>query len=120
MTRVAAVTLAFAFALVALPSGARQEPSKPAGQPVPIITVDVKPSDCSARPGCLDPSFGEAGRVLANVAGTADASGTLQIAQAAVVQPDGKIVVAGDLVRLGRNLADSELSWAVARFESDG
>jgi uncharacterized delta-60 repeat protein len=58
--------------------------------------------------GSIDSTFGSGGRAVTDF-------GVLELGQAAALQPDGKIVVAG---RVASNLADSELG--VARFNADG
>ena len=60
--------------------------------------------------GNLDPSFGTGGRVSANVNG---------IAYAVVIQPDGKIVVAGEFSFASSNGSDFS-DFTVARFNSNG
>ena len=56
--------------------------------------------------GSLDPSFGRGGKVLTDFGARNSAS-----ANAVAIQPDGKIVVAGDR---------SELNLALARYKADG
>ena len=59
-------------------------------------------------PGDLDPTFGNRGKVVSDL-------GALEEANAAVLQADGRIVVAG---RSGSSLPDAKL--ALARYEPDG
>jgi uncharacterized delta-60 repeat protein len=59
--------------------------------------------------GVLDPSFGTAGRVVTSFAGRDSG------ASAAVVQPDGKIVVAGTAGTLG-----GDNDFALVRYNADG
>jgi len=64
------------------------------------------------RDGALDTTFGPStspGKVLTDFAGSSD------IAYAVAVQPDGKIVVAGNTI-----VAGSGLDFAVARYNADG
>ncbi len=61
-----------------------------------------------AAPGDLDPTFGTGGRVQVSV-------GSEALAYAAVLQPDGKIIVGGK-ARTNRNYAD----FILARFNPDG
>jgi len=58
--------------------------------------------------GSLDPTFGSGGRAVTSF-------GLLEAGQAAALQADGKIVIAG---RVADNLADSQ--FGVARFNIDG
>ena len=60
--------------------------------------------------GKLDPSFGSGGRVSANVNG---------IAYAVAIQPDGKIVVAGEFSFVSSNGSDFS-DFTVARFNTNG
>jgi uncharacterized delta-60 repeat protein len=61
--------------------------------------------------GSLDTSFGSGGKVTTDIAG-----GFLQErARAVAIQPDGKIVVAGE-----SSLASSDLAVALVRYNSDG
>lgn len=60
--------------------------------------------------GILDANFGSGGRVSANVNG---------IARAVAIQPDGKIVVAGDVSFPSSNGSDFS-DFTVARFNSNG
>ena len=59
-------------------------------------------------PGDLDPTFGNRGKVVSDL-------GALEEANAAVLQADGRIVLAG---RSGSSLPDAKL--ALARYEPDG
>jgi uncharacterized delta-60 repeat protein len=62
------------------------------------IPFSAAPSAAAvAAPGALDPSFGAAGYSTAAI-------GTLAVAGAAAVQPDGKIVTAGEAQIGGRNV----------------
>ena len=69
----------------------------------PLAAVGV----ALARPGDLDPSFGDNGRVFVDVANDADLAATV------LQQPDGKIVV-------GRGNSASNDDLSVVRFNSDG
>jgi len=62
--------------------------------------------------GSADSSFGSGGIVITDFAGSTDR------AEALVIQPDGKIVVAGFATRGSVTFADSD--FAVARYRSDG
>jgi uncharacterized delta-60 repeat protein len=62
----------------------------------------------AAAPGDFDPTFGGDGLVVSNV-------GTEDRANAMVLQPDGKIVVAGRS-REGRSFPD----YALVRYNTDG
>ena len=61
--------------------------------------------------GSLDSSFGNAGKVTTSFGGGSD------IAQNVVIQPDGKILVAG-YSDLGRNNGDAD--FAIARYNANG
>jgi uncharacterized delta-60 repeat protein len=61
--------------------------------------------------GSPDPSFGSAGRVTTDVTGAA----RIQYARAVAVQPDGRIVVAGDAT-----LANNTSAIALVRYLADG
>jgi uncharacterized delta-60 repeat protein len=74
-----------------------------------IVLLALAPTASSAAPGDLDPSFGSAGKVVT------DFGGTYGGASAVAVQPDGKIVVAGNT----GNLYEAR-SFAVARYNPDG
>ncbi len=63
-----------------------------------------------AAPGDLDPSFGTDGRVTTALAGS-DA-----VAEDVVIQPDGKLVVAGWI----REVSAGSSSFLVARYDTDG
>jgi uncharacterized delta-60 repeat protein len=62
-----------------------------------------------AAPGDLDPTFGTGGRVTTDVAGGSD------VALAVVIQPDGRIVVAG--ISVG---ASTREDIVLARYSTDG
>jgi uncharacterized delta-60 repeat protein len=62
--------------------------------------------------GQLDPTFGTGGKIVTDFIGPLDSA--LNGASAAMVQPDGKIVVVG-AARLG-----TRYEWAVARLNPDG
>ncbi len=72
------------------------------------IFFAVTASGLFAQPGALDPAFGSAGKLTTNI-GKGDDQ-----AVSAVLQPDGKIVVAG----YAYNGADYDVT--VARFNADG
>ncbi len=61
--------------------------------------------------GNLDPGFGNGGKV------TTDLPGTQDLAYAMVIQPDGKIVLAGRTGNPGDNISGD---FALARYNSDG
>src|SRR5256712_6964667 len=63
-------------------------------------------------PGDLDASFGTGGKV------TTDFSGYRDVINTAVVQPDGKIVVAGYKQNSASQFAVSD--FALARYNADG
>ena len=70
-----------------------------------ICTTSLFSIALNAQPGALDNTFGTNGIV------TTDFFGDNDMAQATVVQPDGKIVVAGSVYLNG---------FAIARYNSDG
>src|SRR5438874_4948922 len=102
MTRVAALSWLVVSALAALALGwllpAFGDPPAP-----PLTTPPV------LRPGSLDPSFGTGGTVLT------DFGGDSAMANAVVVQPDGRIVVAGE-----SDSAVGKCYFAVARYCGEG
>jgi uncharacterized delta-60 repeat protein len=59
--------------------------------------------------GSLDPSFGTGGRVLTNIAASDE-----EMANAVLIQPDGRIVAGGSMRVGGRHL------FLVARYEANG
>ena len=61
-----------------------------------------------AAPGELDPAFGGAGKVISQISDSTD------FAAAVAIQPDGKIVVAGEAVNAGTD------DFFVARYNSNG
>ena len=61
----------------------------------------------TARPGDLDPTFGNGGRVFVDVASDSDVAATV------VLQADGKIVV-------GRSNEGTDDDFSVLRFNRDG
>ncbi|MBV9958371.1 MAG: hypothetical protein JO360_08120, partial [Acidobacteria bacterium] len=61
-----------------------------------------------AAPSDLDPSFGSGGKVTTNSASQSEEG------RAVVVQPDGKIVVAGNIY------IDSSYDFMVARYNPNG
>lgn len=69
-----------------------------------LLTLSV-PYSLHAAAGDLDRSFGRRGRVVTNLGGSAD-----ERAHALVLQPDGKIVAAGQ----------SNGNFALARYNPDG
>src|SRR2546423_2787622 len=80
----------------------------PAMQPAP--TSDTK---CyAASPGCLDLSFGGSGYVHTDPDGPAYVDGS----EAVAIQPDGKIIVAGQ----SHDPAKGNPSFTVLRYNSDG
>ena len=98
-------------------SGAQEEALAVAMQPDGrIVVAGYSGTGSNARialvrylpDGSLDASFGNAGRLLTELPG---------IAYAVAIQPDGKIVVAGDSPR---SLASDFSDFVVARFQSDG
>src|SRR5207244_2047159 len=66
------------------------------------------------RDGSLDPSFGDGGRVVTDLAG--DAASFFGYATAALQQPDGKIVVAGS----EQSTQCGFEGFALARYLRDG
>jgi uncharacterized delta-60 repeat protein len=93
------------FAVTAKGGG---QASCPPMQPAP--TSDTK---CyAASPGCLDVSFGGSGFVHTDPDGPSYGSGS----EAVVVQPDGKIVVAGQ----SRDPSKGAASFTVFRYNLDG
>ena len=68
------------------------------------------PHNSDAAPGELDPTFGTNGKV------TTDFSGNVDVGNAAAVQSDGKIVVAG-FTRAGADITED---FALARYNGDG
>jgi uncharacterized delta-60 repeat protein len=74
-----------------------------------FILLALVPGMSAAAPGDLDPSFGSGGKVVTDFGG--DYGGASAIA----VQPDGKIVVAGNTGH-----AYETRSFAIARYNSDG
>lgn len=64
------------------------------------------------RDGTLDPDFGSGGKVTTDFGG----AGTYDVAFAAAVEPNGKIVAAGETLAARRFFAD----FAVARYNADG
>jgi len=74
-----------------------------------VLAFLLAVGSAAAEPGVLDPSFGAgSGEVTTGI-------GTSASADAVVVQPDGKIVTAGGVVK-----ADSSRDFALARYEPDG
>lgn len=67
----------------------------------------------AAAPGGLDPSFGAGGRVVDNYGGSSDSVNAL------VVQPDGKILAAGQALYDYGNYNGS-FAFALSRFNRDG
>ena len=63
-------------------------------------------TDCYSGPGCLDPSFGNFGKVIMPI------ELSYSTAKAVAQQPDGKIVVAGP--------TNAHLHYTVARYNADG
>lgn len=61
------------------------------------------------RDGALDPTFGNAGKVITDFGGNSDS------ATAIALQPDGKILVAGTSI-----VAGTSYDFAVARYNADG
>jgi uncharacterized delta-60 repeat protein len=61
-----------------------------------------------SSPGDLDPTFGTAGRVVTNFGGDTQVN-------AAVLQPDGKLVVVGNTTSTA-----GKTQWALARYNPDG
>lgn len=103
------IILSIASALLAafpFSAFARSQPSAQSQNRKPVASRE-KPSD--VHPGDLDASFGTNGKVTTDFSGKRDQGFTL------VVQPDGKIVVAGSSINSTGN-AD----FALARYNSDG
>ena len=76
------------------------------------LSAQGPPDICVARyntDGSLDPSFGTGGRVTTDFAGLSD------VGFAIVVQPDGKILVAG-----AANQAGTSFDFALVRYNSNG
>ena len=65
--------------------------------------------------GKLDRSFGDDGKVTTNF----QAGGGRDRAYALALQPDGKIVVAGEALQ-GPNISSGERNFALARYNADG
>jgi uncharacterized delta-60 repeat protein len=71
-----------------------------------ILTISLSLA-AQAAPGDLDTTFGNGGKVLTNI-------GITDRAWATVIQPDGKIVVAG------QSYSNSPPTYALVRYKSDG
>ena len=70
----------------------------------------------SAAPGDLDPTFGNGGIVTTPLVNSPDGIWATSM----VVQPDGKIVVGGDLTTPGDEGLDYFSSFFIARYNPDG
>jgi uncharacterized delta-60 repeat protein/uncharacterized repeat protein (TIGR02543 family) len=94
----------FAIKLAPMVATARESATFPSS-----VAGPVSPAICGT-PGALDASFGTGGRVSH---GLLDMQGNLTsaVAHAAVLQPDGKLIVGGTA---------GELDFAVARYNPDG
>src|SRR5437870_162122 len=79
---------------------------------LPLLTVaamlSISAVPVIAAPGDLDPSFGSGGKVTTSLGSSAD------VAQALVVQRDGKLVAAGSTV------SDNNRDFALVRYDNDG
>jgi uncharacterized delta-60 repeat protein len=106
------------FTLAALPLSASQgrgggpPPPPPSLPPAPITVVNPTAGDCYSGPGCLDPSFGNLGKVQQDIGGDS------QYMHVIAIQPDGKIVAAG--ARWVGTLGNFDQSWVIGRFLGDG
>ena len=74
---------------------------------LPVFIALAMPALAIATPGDLDPSFGDGGKVVTDFGG-------VDVATAVVIQPDGKLVVAG------RTDAGGNATFALARYNSNG
>jgi uncharacterized delta-60 repeat protein len=81
--------------------------------PLVVLLLAVAPQAAGAAGGARDPSFDGSG--LVNVWGLSSGF-VYPVARAAVVQPDGKIIVAGQI----DNPATSQYEFAVVRLNPDG
>ncbi|HVF89842.1 MAG TPA: hypothetical protein VNH22_07235 [Blastocatellia bacterium] len=88
---------------------------QPDGRLIAVGSVDIGTPDANFGlvrynvDGSLDPSFGSGGKVVTDFFGSVD------FAFDALLQPDGKIVVAGQVLT-----PPSNVDFAVARYNSDG
>lgn len=123
MPRLAGKT-AFAICLLvsgaALPLGAAQGKPPKTPPPVPITVVNPTPVDCYSGAGCLDGTFGVAGKVLQDVGGVQTFAPRYQSANAVAVQPDGKVVAAGTARYNSPSGTGYDFAWVITRFLSDG
>jgi uncharacterized delta-60 repeat protein len=74
---------------------------------IALVAAAAATGVATARPGDLDPTFGDGGRVFVDVANDSDTAATV------VLQPDGKIVV-------GRSNDATDDDFSVLRFNPDG
>jgi uncharacterized delta-60 repeat protein len=73
--------------------------------------VSAMPSSLSLAPGSLDPTFGSNGRT------TTDFGSSSDVGKSVIVQPDGKLIVAGYIYFYGGPLPGG---FALARYNADG
>src|SRR5262249_14246648 len=75
-------------------------------------TLELLEDRCLLSAGALDPTFGSGGKVFTDLSGPGTGTDS---ARGVVVQPDGKILVAGVAAQ-----AATKYDFALARYNSDG